>query len=233
MEYKDIPIEQMKTDDEFKSKRNQLTIISLLLMAMSLSDAQIKEANTFIFKIEFSNTPAFGWLVLLGVIVLTIRYYSFAFKYHRQLFKLWSSEMVNDRRLLVVYHDFDGSGLIEPHGLFSKLKEESFAKPLEASEHSREQEYVLKYNTGPFLSRSLSYDVDVGKYIHTEIVNLNKFDDNWTKDDLRELFKIELEYRFDAFFRRSEHLDLLLPYMASLLAISSFIFKSHLLEFWK
>lgn len=53
MECKDIPIEKMTSDDEFKSKRNQLTIASVLLMTMSLSDAQIKEANTFIFKIEF------------------------------------------------------------------------------------------------------------------------------------------------------------------------------------
>lgn len=232
MEYKDIPIEQMKTDDEFKSKRNQLTIISILLMAMSLSDAQIKEANTFIFKIEFINTHAFGWLVLLGVIVLTVRYYSFAFKYHQQLFKLWSSEMVNDHRLLVVYHDFDGSGLIEPHGLFSKLKNEGFANPIGPFEE-REQEYKLKYNTAPFLKRSLGYDVDVGKYIQTESVNLNKFDENWTKGDFRQLLRIEFEYRLNALFRRPEHLELLLPYMASILAISSFIFKNHIAELLK
>lgn len=232
MEYKDIPIEQMKTDDEFKSKRNQLTIISILLMVMILSDAQIKEANTFIFKIEFSNTHAFGWLVLLGVIVLTVRYYSFAFKYHRQLFKLWSTEMVNDNRLLAFYHDYDGNDLIEPHGLFSKLKEEHFAKSSIPAEH-REEQYRLTYNTSPLLRRTLSYDVDVGPYIHTESVNLNKYDENWTKSDFRQLLKIEFEYRFNAFFRRPEHLELLLPYMASILSISSFIFKSHIVELLK
>lgn len=232
MECKDIPIEKMTSDDEFKSKRNQLTIASVLLMTMSLSDAQIKEANTFIFKIVFSNSHAFGWLVFLSVIVLTIRYYSFAFKYHRQLFNLWSSEMINDRRLLVMYHDFDGSGLIEPHGLFSKLKNEAFAKAIGPFE-DRGQEYKLTYNTGPFLSRSLSYDVDIGKYVQIETVNLNKFDDNWTKDDFLNLLKVELEYRINAFFRRSEHLELILPYILSMLAILLAIFKDHILEILK
>ncbi|WP_273761218.1 hypothetical protein [Aeromonas hydrophila] len=232
MEYKDIPIEQMKTDDEFKSKRNQLTIISILLMAMSLSDAQIKEANTFIFKIEFSNTHAFGWLVLLGVIVLTVRYYSFAFKYHRQLKKLWSNDMINDRRVLVIFNDIDGTGTVEARGLFSKLNGDSFVSYLEPSGHV-EQNYELTYNTGPFLRRSLSFDVDIGESIHRDFIDLQKFDDHWTRDDFRNLLKIECEYKFDAFFRRSEHLELLLPYMASILAISSFIFKTHIVELLK
>ena len=48
--------DQMKNDSDFQSKRKQLIIVSVLLMAMSLSDASLKEANTFIFKIDFSNS---------------------------------------------------------------------------------------------------------------------------------------------------------------------------------
>lgn len=230
MEYKDIPIEQMKDDEEFKSKRNQLTIISILLMAMSLSNAQIKEANTFIFKIEFSNSPAFGWLVFLGVIVLTVRYYSFAFKYHRQLYKMWSEDMIKDHRLLVYYNDQDHSGLSVPHGLLSKMKGEEYSKSLEQHEYDTQQ-LRLKYKTSYFLKRSLNYDVDVGEYFQVIEVDLNKYDDNWTKGDFRKLLKIELEYRLNAFFRRAEYLGILLPYIIAFVAMLSFMFKSKILEF--
>ncbi|MFM5143223.1 hypothetical protein ACEUA0_12025 [Aeromonas veronii] len=72
-EKEDSLTDQMKKDSEFQSKRKQLIVVSILLMAISLSDAQLKEANTFIFKIDFSNTAAFGWMMFFGVIVPRIQ----------------------------------------------------------------------------------------------------------------------------------------------------------------
>ncbi|WP_429013052.1 hypothetical protein [Aeromonas hydrophila] len=230
MEYKDILIEQMKTDDEFKSKRNQLTIISILLMAMSLSDAQIKEANTFIFKIEFSNTHAFGWLVLLGVMVLTVRYYSVAFKYHRQLFKMWADELIKDRRVLTYHYDQDETKLYIPSGMLTKINEEALSMPLTHEEYE-ENIINMEYRFNGIFKRIVCYRINIGDYFERVIVDLNKYDDLWTKHDFHEILKVEFEYRFDAIFRRTEHLDILLPYMLSLLAISSFIFKSQILNF--
>jgi len=229
MEYKDIPIEQMKTDDEFKSKRNQLTIISILLMAMSLSDAQIKEANTFIFKIEFSNTHAFGWLVLLGVIVLTIRYYSVAFKYHRQLFKMWADELIKDYRVLTYHYDHKETRLYVPHGLLTKMNEEALSMDLTHDEYEKKI-IDLEYRVNGILKRVVCYHINVGDYIDNVRVDLNKYSDSWTKHDFREILKIEIEYRFNALFRRTEQLDILLPYIISLLAILSFVFKHQIIN---
>ncbi|MGE6105736.1 hypothetical protein ACLHZT_19305 [Aeromonas veronii] len=115
-EKEDSLTDQMKKDSEFQSKRKQLIVVSILLMAISLSDAQLKEANTFIFKVDFSNTAAFGWMMFFGVIVLIIRYYSFAFKYHSYLYDVWANAMMKDRRVLVYYFDDNSCDYI-PHGL--------------------------------------------------------------------------------------------------------------------
>ncbi|MFQ1850850.1 hypothetical protein ACK36A_13130 [Aeromonas veronii] len=170
-EKEDSLTDQMKKDSEFQSKRKQLIVVSILLMAISLSDAQLKEANTFIFKIDFSNTAAFGWMMFFGVIVIIIRYYSFAFKYHSYLYDAWANAMMKDRRVLVYYFDDNSCDYI-PHGLLSKLKDHSCSSNIDG--HSFEKYKVEpKYKVNGILKRGITYDYDSGYDITTEEVNLN------------------------------------------------------------
>ena len=65
-------------DEGLAAKRCALVIVSLLLLALSVSGASIKEANTFIFRIEFSNHVGLTYLLGAAVIFLLLRYYAYA-----------------------------------------------------------------------------------------------------------------------------------------------------------
>ncbi|MFM4774607.1 hypothetical protein ACEUD0_01965 [Aeromonas veronii] len=226
-EKEDSLTDQMKKDSEFQSKRKLLIVVSILLMAMSLSDAQLKEANTFIFKIDFSNAAAFGWMVFFGVIILIIRYYSLAFKYHSYLYDAWANAMMQDRRVFVYFFD-DNSNDYIPHGLLSKLKDHSCSSNING--HSFERYKVEpKYKINGILKRGITYDYDSGHDIAIEEVNLNKFYEYWTRRDLYELLKIEFEHQKNAVFRRPEYLDISLPYFIAILSLICFIFKHQIL----
>jgi len=220
--------DRMKNDSDFQSKRKLLVATSVLLMAMSLSDAQLKEANSFIFKIDFSNSAAFGWLVFVAVIVLMIRYYSLAFKYHSYLYDVWANAMMQDRRVFVYYVDDENTHDYIPYGLLSKLRSHSCSNRIDG--HSFEKYKIEpKYIINGILKRGISYDYDVGHDIIAEDINLNKFDEYWTRKDFYRLLKIEFEYQKNAIFRQPEYLDIALPYFIASLSLISFIFKYQIL----
>ena len=227
-EKEDSLTDKMKKDSDFQSKRKQLIIVSILLMAMSLSDASLKEANTFIFKIDFSNSAAFGWLVFVGVIVLMIRYYSFAFKYHSYLYDVWANAMMQDRRVFVYYYDDEKTNDYIPRGLLSKLKDHSCSSRIGGHVFER---YKLepKYKINGILKRGITYDYDSGFDITIEDVSLNEFNENWTRKDLYNLLKIEFEHQKNAVLQQPEYLDISLPYLIASLSLISFIFKHQIL----
>ncbi|MEI4979548.1 hypothetical protein U1499_13825 [Aeromonas caviae] len=221
--------DKMKNDSDFQSKRKQLIIVSILLMAMSLSNAQLKEANTFIFKIDFSNSAAFGWMVFFGVIVLVVRYYSLAFKYHSFLYTMWADKMISDWRLLSYFHEEGEKGNYKPTGLLSKLNDPDYVKFIEYNSFD-ESSNKLAYKVKFILKRSISFRVDYDSYFKTVQISLNNYDENWTRKDLLQLLKIEFEYRRNALFRQPEHLDILLPYMIAFISLISFVFKHQILS---
>lgn len=227
MELKEPLTDQMKNDSDFQYKRKQLIAISVLLMAMSLSDAQLKEANTFIFKIDFSNSAAFGWLVFVGVIVLIIRYYSLAFKYHSYLYDVWANALMQDRRVFVYYRN-ENTDDYEPHGLLSKLKGYSCSNSINGHDFERDR-IVPQYITTGILKRGLSYNLDNDYEIIPENVNLNEFNECWTRRDLYNLLKLEFEHQKNAVLRQPEYLDISLPYLIASLSLISFIFKHQIL----
>lgn len=232
MEPEESLTDQMRNDSEFQSKRKQLVVVSILLMAMSLSDAQLKEANTFIFKIDFSNSVAFGWMVFFGVIVLMIRYYSFAFKYHFYLFEMWADDMMRDYRVFGYHTPEDDPTEYYPHGLFSKLKNHSCSRSIAHYDFERER-IKPTYKAHGFFKRTLHYDVHNPYEPESHAVNLNKFDENWTMKDYLKMINIEIKYQSNALFRQPEYLDISLPYFIATLSLISFIFKYQILYFFQ
>ncbi len=60
-------------DEGLKAKRKLLIVASCILLALSFSGATIDEANTFIFKIKFTNQNGLGILLVLSIVFLMIR----------------------------------------------------------------------------------------------------------------------------------------------------------------
>lgn len=219
-------VDNMKEDSDLNKKRKLLVIISLLLMGMSVSGATLLEVNTFIFKIGFANSKSLGFLLFLGVIVLTVRYYSVAYKYHERLYEMWAVEMIRD------YNVFGYScreNWFSPHGLLSNVSvfSEGFPESPDKDENIRNM-FVLKYEVSGVFRRAVSYSCDCGEYLSIERVSLNTFKNGWRLKHLLQLLKIELRFQSAAFFRSPEYLEIILPYIISVLSILSFTFKSSL-----
>ncbi len=219
-------IDKIVENSEFKSKRNLLMIISIVFIAMNVTGANLVEANTFIFKVTFTNTLGLGYLFFASVITLMLRYYSIAYQYQRQFFQLWSGAMLTDYR---VFEYKLGEGNFILRGLLKKRREFQFLIDIEDYDKDR---LVLRYIVNGVFKRKVAYRKNnVGIDFEQEF-SLNEFSSGWTRRDLFNLFKIEIKYQLTFFFRRPEWLEIQLPYFIGFLSLLSFIFKSNIHEFF-
>jgi hypothetical protein len=204
-------------DDGLQSKRKLLVTLSILMLAIDFTGAVFKEANTFIFKIEFQNQSGLNVFLLLSVVFLLIRYYAYAHSYHEELYNLWSGRMIGDRN--VFYYNVvkqDVSGFLEP------------AVQVWGGDEPGIQE--SKYYVSGIFQRALvypSYHTDESGETHKleEMINLTKFNKKWTRRKYLKLFLYELKYQLSAFFKYRENLDLIGPYLIGSLAIILTLWK--------
>lgn len=73
---------KLDTDEDLQGKRKLLVELSILMLAINFTGAVFKEANTFIFKIEFTNQSGLSYFFLLAILFLLIRYFAYAHHYH-------------------------------------------------------------------------------------------------------------------------------------------------------
>ncbi|MEZ9860527.1 hypothetical protein AB4381_18860 [Vibrio splendidus] len=210
-------IDRFDADDKLTAKGKVLTTVSLVLLALEASGATMKEANTFIFKIEFAHQNNIAYLLLAAVIYLTVRYRNYAKPYHNELFLLWSERMMKNKDVFHYSHReeavkgllgqaFDLCGGDEP-----------------GIQHS-------SYAVSGFLRRGINYpavwrgESGEGEWIeeyYDEYFSLLSFNKKWTVSKYIRLLSTEFKYRLSAFVNDREHLDILSPYMFSVLAILS------------
>ena len=211
-------IDRFDSDDKLIAKGKVLTTISLVLLVLEASGATMKEANTFIFKIEFAHQDNIAYLLLAAVVYLTVRYRNYAKPYHNELFLLWSERMMKNRDVFFYSHReevvkgllgdaFDVFGGDEP-GIQNST-----------------------YVVSGFLRRGINYpavwrcESEDGKLLeeyYDEYFSLLYFNKNWNALKYLRLLFTEFKYRLGAFINDREHFDVLSPYMFAGLAILSF-----------
>lgn len=211
--------ELIDNDEGLQSKRRLLTITSLILLATSLSGATVSEANTFILKITFTNDRGLGYLLVLAVVFLMIRYYGYARPYYEKLYKGWTSRMLQEN-FYQNYdnHTYDLGGLLISH-LPKAITEERI---LHDEHFSNGYEYICKFP----LRRQVEYFWADEHDSFSETLSL------FSQVTLREYLTILLlEFRFRIInildFRES--LDVYAPYLIGISAIISFFFSSNVL----
>ncbi|UVM56767.1 hypothetical protein LOY37_04070 [Pseudomonas sp. B21-012] len=203
----------MDDDKGYQSKRRALVFISLLLLALVASGAQIKEANTFIFKIEFANHEGLKYLLVAAVIACMLRYYSYSEKYNNHLFSIWSGRLLND---YTVYHiDYDGPPTTS--GLAGRRADIYVGDKYDTDNPIYRRNGILKRSIG---FKTGGYDENHGEIYYTEYFDLNEYSDRWRRRDFFKLLLAEFKYRAQAWFKHRETLDLAFPY---LLAASSLL----------
>lgn len=95
--------EQINNDVTLASCKKTLIILSSILLALTFSGAKITEANTFIFKITFTNPLGLSSLMLLAIGYLLIRYNSLSHLYVESFQKQWSEKVIRNS----FYRNFD------------------------------------------------------------------------------------------------------------------------------
>lgn len=212
-------------DEGLKSKRNALLWVSLVLLAVTFTGAVIKEANTFILKIEFAQGKAVGILLVLAIIFLGIRYYSFAQKYHSELTKLWKSDFFKDN--IILYSDYETR---EPYGLLAKVAPEGFKSDYPNLGHEQmPTDWNWYYESKWFFRRYFVYEKVNKQHVEVEKetwVNLFTF----SLKDYFVVLGVELKHQSLGYFKYPENLDIQAPYAIALSAILSLVFQNELSE---
>ncbi|MGO2355591.1 MAG: hypothetical protein ACTH58_12755 [Marinomonas foliarum] len=208
--------ERLDSNTGLVSKRRILVTLSLLLLAIQFTGAVFKEANTFIFKIEFINQSGLSVFLLLAVVILMVRYYSYAHEYHQELFKLMAERMMSNYKIFRFNrHTENISGLLgDGIGLFG------------GDEPGLQD---AKYETDGFLRRKIVYQKEYrnkdGSELLDEDVSLNRYNEKWTRWDFFMLYSYELRYRLEALLKYRENLDLWGPYFLGSTAIALTLIK--------
>ncbi len=202
---------EIEHDEGLKSKRRNLALLSSILIALNFSGAVIKEANTFLFKIEFTNQQGINELFFIATIYLMVRYYSYARKYHQSLSDIWCEHMLSNRKVFRYQKEDSGVyGLVGDCLNISALDEPGVESP--------------KYKISGFFQRELVYSSRyLGEYgeeeYYDDFVSCNKFHEKWTPVKLLSLFMFEAKYQFSALINSREQLDLLGPYLLGWIAL--------------
>lgn len=204
-------------DDGLNKKRRNLFLLSLLLLAIVVSGADIKEASSLIFKIEFKNRENLQWLLIVGILYSMLRYYAYSETYRDELFNQWSKKLISDR---TVYYYSEYKGEVE--GLLEKAINDWAGETPGLAE--------LEYRRTGLFKRSLIYpaqeiDPEEGPIYVKRHISLNSYTDRWKRTDLLLLLWIELKYRANAWVAHRETLDLVAPYLLAVAALAVFFYK--------
>lgn len=214
--------EAIDSDEGLKSKRKILISLCVILIGLNFSGATLHEANTFIFKIKFTNHENILYLFAISILFLTLRYYGYAKSYHDQLFLFWSKRMLSDYRVFCYTpKEEDISGLLSKRIDIWPGDEPGIQSP--------------NYKINGIFQRNLTYETKGydevhGEYSYQSDIELNAYKDKWNRKDYFELLSYEARYQLEALFKYRETLDLLFPYIISFIALFSFFVRSVLVS---
>lgn len=211
--------EQIDADEGLKSKRKLLVFASLVLLALSVSGAKIEEANTFILNIKFENQSGIGVLLVFSILFLMVRYFNYARPYHSQLYRLWSSRMLEHPYYFSqCYHSDNISGLV----VEMAPKESNIDNLPYSYQGGQGWAYQCAY---PFVRKiRYSWQDQHDFYVKSVFVGWKHY---------LKVLRLETKYQFESFFTHRENLDILAPYLIGFLSIVSFFFNERFQALFK
>ncbi|MFK5915555.1 MAG: hypothetical protein QM484_14405 [Woeseiaceae bacterium] len=203
------------SDDGLKSKRNMLTITSIILLAIQFSGAKVIEANTFVLKLSFEHQKGVALLLLLAIMFLLIRYFNYARPYHLKLYKIWTSRMLR-KNYFIYYCPYS----LDVDGLIMDLVPEEMN--IDAIQNDERCSWSYEYHCRWFFRRYIDYSWNDENADHSKLVSL--FKKTGFLDYLK-ILKYEATYRITGYFTHRENLDIVGPYILGASAITSYVFS--------
>lgn len=205
-------------DSQFKLSRRFLITVSLLLLIVTLGEAEVDGVNTILFKLSFSNPGALYDLLLISNGYLLIRYYNSAAKYHEQIFKEWTKNLFSDYFMYRYdpHNDHESGFLVD------------FSPKSVPYNHFYERHN--SYSTAaikPSLTTNLLLNCEISFSYSDE--NGNDFilrEALYKNSSLKNFIKVQwliMKYWWDAQFRSDMSLTIHAPYLIAIIAISTAI----------
>jgi hypothetical protein len=199
--------QKIETDTGLAKSRKYLMFVSLILLALTFSGAKIAEANTFLFKLTFTNSEGIIDLLLLSIAFLVIRYYSNAAKYQKAIYDDWTSRLLKEEYFYSICEHSDGQSgyMVEIAPKYAGYNDESFRYE---DEH---KSIKVTFHANWFINAQFQYDLfDRHGHMQDQKVYLFKFSMFFAS--LKALWLV-LSYWIDAQVRYRESLDIFAPYL--------------------
>jgi hypothetical protein len=199
--------QKIEADTGLAKSRKYLMFVSLLLLALTFSGAKIAEANTFLFKLTFTNSEGIIDLLLLSIAFLVVRYYSNASKYHKAIYDDWTSRLLKEEYFYSICEHSDGQSgyMVEIAPKYAGYNDESFRYE---DEH---KSIKVTFHANWFINAQFQYDLfDRHGHMQDQKVYLFKFSMFFAS--LKALWLV-LNYWTDAQVRYRESLDIFAPYL--------------------
>jgi len=199
--------QKIEADTGLAKSRKYLMFVSLILLALTFSGAKVAEANTFLFKLTFTNSEGIIDLLLLSIAFLVIRYYSNAAKYHKAIYVDWTTRLLKHEYFYSYCEHSDGESgyLVEIAPEYAGYNDEGFR--YESDHQSRK----VTFHANWFINAQLQYDL-FNEHGHMQDKKIYLFKLSMLFNSLKSLWLV-LKFWVEAQIRYRESLDIYAPYM--------------------
>lgn len=199
--------QKIEVDTGLAKSRKYLMFVSLILLALTFSGAKIVEANTFLFKLTFTNSEGIIDLLLLSIAFLVICYHSHASKYHKAIYNDWTYRLLKDEYFYSVCEHSDGESgyIVDIAPQYAGYNDESFRYE---DEH---QSRKVTFHANWFINAQFQYDL-FNRDGHMQDQKVYLFKLSMFFASLKSLWLV-LNYWIDAQIRYRESLDIFAPYL--------------------
>ncbi|WP_141391554.1 hypothetical protein [Cobetia marina] len=197
--------------------RRILVILSTTLICLTIAGAKIKEANTFIFKIEFEDPSYLIYFLVASILFIMLRYYSYSESYIGKFKNLLSTRILDDYRVFI-YNPVEQ----QVESLLGKKVNVFGGDCPGIADPFYEIDGIFKRN---IIYRVEVYDEEEGiGHIYYERIPLHQFNDQWVISDYIAVIRYELIYKAASVFKHREYLDIMFPMYLGWGAIIVFVF---------
>lgn len=214
---------QIDADASFNKIKKLLITLSSLILFITFSGAVVKEANTFIFKIEFMHSS--GLLILFGLAntYAFIRYINFSGPYFIHLRDFWVNRFLHDPKIKVFDSHSDQYG-----GALAPILNSWFEEHYDSYQRQEIDPPTYNYKSSliPFFGRYIEFHSVSSRY-DFDIYDSKKISQLGFLPYLY-ILTYEFIYRVRAFIFHREPMDIYPPIYLYIGATLSIFFKSEI-----
>jgi hypothetical protein len=198
-------------DAPMANKRRLLVGLSMILIAIFLTEAKLTEANTLFFKITFANMNGIINLLLLSIGFILVRYYSYASLYQEAITQEWSDKLVKSNFFIICCeHSGHAHGyMVDTAPGYAGYNDESFGQESES--------LTVSFKPNLFFNAQIQYDLFTknGHMNDDRVYIFNKKNMKRSIKAYREIFKCW----WSAQVKFRESLDIYAPYLLAFVGI--------------